>query len=170
MFLDSWRAFTCVPNFLEEEMEYTIENANREDYEELRNLINETGTDLLQSGLLLELDEASLDRLFNAQMTVVAVARDAKTREPLGTAMICFKQTWRALTGYIEYVVVRREYWGQGIGKGLVGHLHYESRTRNALVVKLISESHRVRAREMYQKMGYTLDTGIDDHFTINLE
>ncbi len=151
-------------------MRYRIITAGQDEYQEVRKFVNSTGSDLLQSGDLEELDQESIDRLFDERWTIIVIARESSTKKIIGTAMICFQQTWRSLIGHIEYVVVHEEYRGNRVGKGLMKYLLTEARSRNTVAVKLISEPHRKVARAMYTKMGYTLDPGSDRHFTINLE
>jgi len=161
-------------------------NPVREDYDKIRAFYNQHGGDLLRTGDLPELDQNSMNRVFDhgaikaidpegsvryyaGMTTIVLITTDEDDWDIIASGMIACRQTLRRYVGTIEYVLVRSDWRGRGMGKYLMGVLLKDAESIKVDRLELTSEPAREAARALYKRMGFKLVEGSDRHFVLDL-
>lgn len=148
-----------------------ILTAGMSEYEEIRRFLNEHGRDLLQSGPLPELPRERRRDLFNKDATTIWLVRDAENgKELIAHLSIHWRQTMRRKVGTIENVLVHPKVRREGVGHMLMQHAIAHARTVGCDRLELVSELHRVRARALYEELGFRHVGNSDRHFQLDLK
>lgn len=107
-----------------------------------------------------KLSEEGVAEVLKNPLLVCIVARDGAHIVGMGSLYLIPKMG--KVSAYIEDVVVRDSYRGQGAGKGIMKHLIEVARERNVVSISLTSRDGRTSAHALYEKMGFEkVDTNV---------
>jgi ribosomal protein S18 acetylase RimI-like enzyme len=120
-------------------------NPNRET--QISNLFKQLGGEKEQTNLKEVLD--SENRI------ILAFCED--NNEVIGIASMCTYKVISGKKGWIEDVVVDKNFRSQGIGKKLMEKLLEEGKKKGLTEILLFTEDHRIPAIKLYSDLGFKL-------------
>jgi len=110
-----------------------------------------------------------LEKMADSETAFVFLAREEDVNSPIvGTATLALFQTPTGMHGWIEDVVVDKEFRHRGVGRALTESCLQKARELSLHQVNLTSRPSRKAANQLYQSMGFVLrETNL---YTILLE
>lgn len=100
---------------------------------------------------------AELAEIVTSDATVLLMAIDSDTGEPLGSLTLVLFRIPTGLRAWIEDVVVDDEARGRGVGEALNRHALTLAAARGAKTVDLTSRPSREAANRLYQRLGFEI-------------
>lgn len=89
---------------------------------------------------------------------IKGIAEDGMPIGAMGLKKIDFSARTAEYWGYIG----EREYWGRGIGKFILGEAIQHAKTLKLNSIYLIVAKNNVRAKALYKKLGFELESEVD--------
>jgi ribosomal protein S18 acetylase RimI-like enzyme len=102
-----------------------------------------------------QMDIAQLNSVIKDKNNIVTVVLDDGHIVGMITLVIIHQVTGNK--GYLEDLVIDEKYRGKGLGEKLVTEAISIARKSNIESVELKSETHRIAANKLYQKLGFEL-------------
>jgi ribosomal protein S18 acetylase RimI-like enzyme len=149
----------CKTKIIELKMEYSIEKIDREHMTDVLSLIKELAVYEKEPNAVI-IDEAVLEKaLFDDGLAYGWVA--IRDKEVVGLA-ICYLRfsTWNGPCAYLEDLIVRQEWRGNGIGEALLQVLIEDTKKRNLPFVQWQVLDWNESAVRFYEKLGAQIDKG----------